>query len=67
MYTAGNLTEKEKIESINRLMDYHDRIKGTPNSALDFRAVLSFVNSLLLPLLAFLLSNMKGLIGLVHK
>jgi len=48
-------------------MDYHDRIKGTPNSALDFRAVLSFVNSLLLPLLAFLLSNMKGLIGLVHK
>jgi hypothetical protein len=52
-----NIADKETMESINRLMDYHDRIKATRNSALDLRAGLNFLNSLLLPLLAFLLAN----------
>ena len=52
------------MEAINRLMDYHDRIKATRNSALDLRAGLNFLNSLLLPLLAFLLANLKEVLKL---
>jgi hypothetical protein len=59
-----NIAEKETMETINRLMDYHDRIKATRNSALDLRAGLNFLNSLLLPLLAFLLGNLKEVLKL---
>ena len=53
-----NLAEMETMEAVNRLMDYHNRIKATRNSALDLRAGLNFLNSLLLPLLAFLVGNL---------
>jgi hypothetical protein len=59
-----NIAEKETMEAMNRLMDYHDRIKATRNSALDLRAGLNFLNSLLLPLLAFLLANLDKLLKL---
>ncbi len=52
------------MDAINRLMDYHDRIKGTHNSAFDLRAALSLINSLLLPLLALLLANIDKILGL---
>jgi hypothetical protein len=45
------------MDAINKLMDYHDRVKATRDSALDFRTYLSLFNSLLLPLLAFILGN----------
>jgi hypothetical protein len=48
---------QETMDATKRLMDYHDRVKATRNSALDLGAILGFVNSLLLPLLAFFLSN----------
>ncbi len=60
----GNIADKETIDAINRLMDYHDRIKATPNSALNFRAGLGFLNSLLLPLIAFVLANLDKLLKL---
>lgn len=53
---------KETLEHIGALMDYHDRIRNTRNSALDFRESLKFVNSLLLPLIAFLLANLNTLL-----
>jgi hypothetical protein len=51
------LSEKT-LTHLGKLMDYHDRVKATRNSVLDLRASLSFINSLLLPLLAFLLANL---------
>ena len=60
----ANLAEKETREALNWLMEYHDRIKSTRNSALDLRAVLNFVNSLLLPLVAFLLANLGAIVAL---
>ena len=45
---TDNSLEKDKMEGINRLLDYHERILKTRNSALDFRSILNFVNSLLL-------------------
>ena len=50
---------KDILEHINALMDYHDRIRATRNSALDLRAGLNFLNSLLIPLLAFILANLE--------
>jgi len=50
--------EKDTLDRLSKLMDYHDRIKATPNSSLNFRSSLNFLNSLLLPLLAFILANL---------
>jgi hypothetical protein len=58
-----NIVDKDTMEAVNRLMDYHDRIKATRNSALDFRAGLNFANSLLLPLFAFVLGNLDNILA----
>jgi len=58
LQTSKNFGNQESMDAIKRLMDYHDRVKATRDSALDFRTYLSFFNSLLLPLLAFLLGNL---------
>lgn len=52
-----DIPSEETIGHLTKLIDYYDRIKATPNSALNLRAGLSFLNSLLLPLLAFVLGN----------
>ncbi|SRR5258706_1980043 len=57
LQAAKNFEDKETMEAINRLMDYHDRVKATHNSALDLNTTLHFINSLLLPLIAFILAN----------
>ncbi len=45
-------------------MDYHDRVKATRNSVLNLRAGLNFLNSLLIPLLAFILANLEKVLDL---
>jgi hypothetical protein len=55
---SENLGDKDTMETINRLMDYHDRIKDSSNSTINLGSVLSLVNSLLLPLLALTLANL---------
>ena len=62
-----NFEAKETMEAINRLMDYHDRVKATRDSALDFRTYLSFINSLLLPLIAFILGNLDLVLKLFGR
>jgi hypothetical protein len=55
------------MDAISKLMDYHDRVKATRDSALNSGAILSFINSLLLPLLAFLLGNLDKLMMLLPQ
>jgi hypothetical protein len=55
---GGDIADKATTDAMNRLMDLHDRIKAARGSALDFHAGLGFLNSLLLPLIAFLLTNL---------
>jgi hypothetical protein len=64
---AQDVPDKDTLERIAKLMDYHDRIEATPNSALNFRSGLNFLNSLLLPLLAFLIGNLKDVIQFFKK
>lgn len=58
-----DIPTKDTITHIRALIDYHDHISATRNSALDLRAGLNFLNSLLLPLFAFLLANLDKVIA----
>ena len=64
LHLSEKLGEKETMDTINRLMDYYDRIKITRNSRVDTGAVLSLINSLLLPLLALVLGNIDKILAL---
>jgi hypothetical protein len=67
LQAASNFADKETMDAINRLMDFHDRVKRTRNSAIDLGATLNFINSLLLPLLAFLIGNFGFVVSLFKK
>jgi ABC-type multidrug transport system fused ATPase/permease subunit len=67
LQTSKNFGNQETMDAVKRLMDYHDRVKATRDSALDFRAYLGFINSLLLPLLAFLIGNLDLVLSLFKK
>jgi len=67
LQAVENFEDKETMDAINRLMDYHDRVKATRNSALDLNTTLHFINSLLLPLLAFLLANLDLVLKLFAR
>lgn len=54
----------DTLAHISALMDYHDRIQNTRSLALDVRTGLNLLNSLLLPLLAFLISNLGNVLTL---
>jgi len=59
-----NIADGATTDALNRLMDLHDRIRATRSSAMDLRAGLAFLNSLLLPLIAFLLANLDRVLEL---
>jgi ABC-type multidrug transport system fused ATPase/permease subunit len=64
---SRNFGNQETMDAIKRLMDYHDRVKATRDSLLDFRTYLSLFNSLLLPLLAFILGNLDLVLKLFAR
>lgn len=65
LYKEEKIPDKDTLDRLGKLMDYHDRIKGTPNSALNFRSGLNFLNSLLLPILAFVIANLKDVLNIL--
>jgi hypothetical protein len=67
LQATENFAEKETIDSINRLLDYHDRVKATRNSAVNLGTALNFINSLLLPLIAFILGNLDLVLKLFAR
>lgn len=56
------ILSKETLEHLKHYMDLHDRIKSTRNWHLDWATGINFLNSLLLPLLALILSNLDKLL-----
>ncbi len=64
---TGDIKDKSNFETINRLMDYHERIRATPNSTLNLRTGLNFLNQLALPLLGLLLTNIQVIIDAFSK
>jgi hypothetical protein len=63
LYKGEKIPDKDTMDRLGKLMDYHDRIRDTPNSALNFRAGLNFLNSLLLPVLAFVAANLRDVVN----
>jgi hypothetical protein len=63
LYAQEQIPQQATLQRLGQLMDYHDRIKNTPNSALNFRSGLNFLNSLLLPVLAFIAANLDKVIA----
>ena len=57
--------DNETMETLLWLWDYHDRIKGTRNSMLDIKGIMNLVNTLLIPLLAFLIANREAIFELL--
>lgn len=54
---AANLDVPGTVESLNKLMDLYERVYNTNSFKITARSTLEFLNQLLLPLLAFLISN----------
>ena len=57
--------DHETMITLMRLWDYHDRIKGTRNTVLDVKGIMNLINTLLIPLLAFLIANREALLELL--
>jgi len=64
LHLSKKLGDSGTMETINRLMDYHDRIKDSSNSTINLGTVLNLANSLLLPLLALTLANLDKILDL---
>ncbi len=60
----GNVKDKENMETIYRLMDYHERIRATQNSKLNLQSFANLLNQLALPFLGFILANIDTIIDL---
>lgn len=67
LLTGTEIPTEETLEHLEKLMNYHDRIRNTPNSALDFRAVLNVLNSILLPLITLILANWSTIVALFTR
>jgi hypothetical protein len=62
--TEGDLSQREPLEAIQRLMDYHARIKASPNSMVNLSSLSNLFGSLLLPLIATILGNLNTILAL---
>jgi len=59
-----DLPSEATLTHLDKLLNYHERIRNTPNSALNFRAGLNFLSTLMLPILALILANLKNILDL---
>jgi len=67
LQTQEEILSEQTLSHINKLLDYHNRIKTTRNSAVDVRAGLNLLQSLLLPLVGLLLANIKSILEIFFK
>ena len=56
--------ENVKLQALIHLWDYHDRVKGTRNTVLNFKGIMNYISTLLIPFLAFILANIETIIEL---
>ncbi len=54
---------KETTDSINQLLDLHNRIEKTRNSTFNFRSGLNFLNQLLMPVLGWAVGNLDKILN----
>jgi hypothetical protein len=67
LQAQAEILSEDTLGHINKLLDYHNRIRATHNSALDIRAGLSLLQSLLLPLMGLLIANFLDVIDILSR
>lgn len=67
LYSDQKITEKYVLAEINRLLDFQDRIWASRSSVLDLGSMLAFINSLLLPLITFVIANLDFFLVTLFK
>lgn len=65
LHSERDIAEPGVLETTNRLLDFQDRIWASRNSVLNVGSTLGFINSLLLPLIAFVLANFEFFVGIL--
>lgn len=65
LHSERDIAEPGVLETTNRLLDFQDRIWASRNSVLNVGSTLGFINSLLLPLIAFALANFEFFVGIL--
>lgn len=55
------------LEHIGKLMDHHDRIQKTRDTAIDLQAWVAFLNSMLLPAIAFVAAHAEEALAWLKK
>jgi hypothetical protein len=63
LYAGMENPDRDTLATIEKLMELHGRVKATKNWAVSFHEGLRFLNSLLLPLLGFILANIDLVAG----
>jgi len=58
LYAGMENPDRDTLATIEKLMELHGRVKATNNWPVSFHESLRFLNTLLLPLLGFILANM---------
>jgi hypothetical protein len=57
LYAGMENSDRDTLATIKELMELHGRVKATNNWAISFHEGLRFLNTLLIPLLGFILAN----------
>lgn len=59
LHAEEHVPTRDTLDHLEKLIAFHDQIQNTPNSAITVRASLHYLNAILLPALAFVLSNLN--------
>jgi hypothetical protein len=57
LHASEQILSEENISHLEKLMGYHDRIRSTRDTALNLSDLLTALNTLIVPLIGFVLSN----------
>jgi hypothetical protein len=63
MEITNKISDKETLEAINRMMDYHNRVQSTNNASLNFRTILNYLKSLFFPALGLIIDTLIKLLS----
>jgi hypothetical protein len=67
LQAKSEIISEESLSHINKLMDYHNRIRATRNSAIDIRSGFSLLQSFLLPVIGLLLANLLNILDIMSR
>jgi hypothetical protein len=61
LHVSQKVLQADTLSQLQSLMDYHDRISGTKNTALNLQVVMEIFASLLIPLVGTVIANLDKL------